>query len=88
MPGIRFVKAGLVFEGAKALNHAVDEFYAIEADAILLACSEIPIALHSRIAQDMRLVDTTLALTSACIDSWIETQNRGDLCSPNNSTNF
>lgn len=68
LPGIRKVKAGDIAGAARLLNDAVDALYACGADAIMLACTELPIALAQRLARDKRLIDTTYALAKACAD--------------------
>lgn len=62
LSGIRHVKAGDIEAGARCLNAAADQLFAQGADAIVLACTEIPIALAQRLKTDDRLIDTTEAL--------------------------
>lgn len=71
VPGIRLVKAGDVAGAAIVLRAAVDAVIESGADAVLLACTEIPIALAGQI--DPRLIDTNAALADACV-AWA----RGD----------
>ncbi len=65
MPGIRCVKAGEETKAAVLLNAAVDQVLADGAEAILLACTEIPIALRDRAAPE--LIDANAALAAACV---------------------
>lgn len=66
LPAIRMVKAGEMQEATRLLNGAIDELYGLGADALLLACTELPVALSERLAVDQGLVDTTYALAKAC----------------------
>jgi aspartate racemase len=65
MPAIRAVKAGRIEEGAALLRPAVNEVIDEGADAVLLACSEIPLALDAGVCPE--LIDTNAALAQACV---------------------
>lgn len=66
LPAIRQVKAGATADATRLLEEAVDELFDLGADTILLACTELPVALETRLRTDTRLVDTTYALARAC----------------------
>ena len=71
LPGIRAVKAGETQIGASLLSKAASQILEGGAEAVLMACTEIPIALADH--GDARLVDTNAALAAACV-AWA----RGD----------
>ena len=66
MTGIGLVKSGEIDAAHDVLARVVDHVFADGADAVLLACTELPIALARMLADDPRLIDTTLALAKAC----------------------
>ncbi|BAN26851.1 cysteate racemase [Caballeronia insecticola] len=66
--GIAAVKAGRIDEARAWLSHAATHLIARGADALLLACTEIPVAL-SGVA--LNAVDPTEALARACVDWWL-----------------
>ena len=84
LPGIRSVKAGDIGAGAQALSMAADQLLEDGADTVLLACTEIPIALKERLKIDPRLIDTTDALAKYSAE-WLsqklpKTTLHGDAC--------
>jgi aspartate racemase len=70
MPGIRAVKADDLQVATGLLAQAVERILASGADAVLMACTEIPIALSRN--EDPRLIDTNAALADACVE-WART---------------
>jgi aspartate racemase len=70
-PGIGKVKAGAVDEGGRLLERAVQALLARGAGAVVLACTETPVALD-RIGSPVRAkcVDATAALAGACVAWW------------------
>jgi aspartate racemase len=65
LAGIRLVKAGQLSEAEHRLTDAASRLFDIGADTIIMACTEIPLAL-ARFPDD-RLVDSTSALAHACM---------------------
>lgn len=65
MPGIRSVKSGDMAAATHLLGEAAEQVFASGAEAVLMACTEIPIALAAN--GDARLIDTSAALASACV---------------------
>ena len=72
-PGIGLVKAGRVAEAEKLLRTAADNLLGRGARVVILACTEIPVALKDDDASEGRYVDATRALAEACV-RW----SRGD----------
>lgn len=70
-PGIARVKAGAVDEGARLLERAVAALLDRGAGAVVLGCTEVPVALD-RIGSPLRArcVDATAALAGACVEWW------------------
>jgi aspartate racemase len=75
MPGIGRVKAGAVDEGGRLLERAIGALLARGAGAVVLGCTEVPVALD-RIASPLRAqcVDATAALATACVAWWGRTR--------------
>jgi aspartate racemase len=75
MPGIGRVKAGAVDEGGRLLERAVGALLERGAGAVVLGCTEVPVALD-RIASPLRAqcVDATAALATACVAWWGRTR--------------
>lgn len=65
MPGIRSVKAGDIAAARVEFVAAAEEIFASGAEVVLMACTEIPIALAGH--DDPRLIDTNAALAEACV---------------------
>lgn len=67
MRAIRAVKAGRVREARARLDPVLRHVDAIAASAVLLACTELPLALANEIGRDPRLIDVNDALAGACV---------------------
>ena len=68
MAGIRAVKAGRVPQARRLLRSAVADLAAAGAKAVILGCTEIPLALDRTDRRgEVVLVDATAALAEACI---------------------
>jgi aspartate racemase len=65
LPGIRSVKAGDLCAATTLLRAASEQILNSGAEAILLACTEIPLALSAE--SGGALVDTNAALADACV---------------------
>ncbi len=75
LPGIELVKAGHAEQGGKMLEQAVQTLLARGACAVVLACTEIPLALDAvQSASRAQCVDSTAALARACVAWWQATQ--------------
>jgi len=72
-PGIGLVKAGRAAEAEELLRTAADNLLGRGARVVILACTEIPVALKDDDASEGRYVDATRALAEACV-RW----SRGD----------
>jgi aspartate racemase len=70
-PGIGKVKAGAIDEGGRQVERAVAALLERGAAAVVLACTETPVALD-RIGSSLRArcVDATAALAGACVEWW------------------
>jgi aspartate racemase len=77
MPGIGKVKAGAIDEGGRLLERAVGTLLERGARAVVLGCTEVPVALD-RIASPLRTrcVDATDALAGACVAWWGQAARR------------
>ena len=71
LPGIELVKAGQVLEGGQLIEQAVQVLLNQGAGAVLLACTETPLALDA-VQSTLRAqcVDSTAALARACVAWW------------------
>jgi aspartate racemase len=71
LPAIELVKAGRTRPAGDMLAPVVVDLLGRGAAAVLLACTEVPIALDA-IASPVRerCVDTTAALARACVSAW------------------
>jgi aspartate racemase len=71
LPAIADVKAGRVTDGGKKVEHAVQALLDDGAQSVLLACTEMPVAMQA-IGSPLqpRCVDTTLELARACVAWW------------------
>ncbi len=71
LPAIRLVKAAQLDRAGEMLAPAVNRLLDQGASAVILACTEIPIALD-KIASPLRAncVDTTAALARTCVSFW------------------
>ncbi|HXF67047.1 MAG TPA: aspartate/glutamate racemase family protein, partial [Burkholderiales bacterium] len=68
MAGIHEVKAGALERAREALERAARRLAARGARAIVLACTEVPVALEPGCAPPASLVDATQALAAACVE--------------------
>ena len=73
LPAIHLVKAGRVGEAGSLLSGAVASLFGLGAQAILLACTELPVALADQLPKEPRLLDATQALVDRCI-AWARQQ--------------
>ena len=71
LPGIEMVKAGETLRGAKLIEQAVQWLFNHGARAVVLACTETPLAMDA-IKSPLRsqCVDTTAALARSCVAWW------------------
>jgi len=68
------VKGGRIEEARVLLAHAARALIAQGADALLLACTEIPVALAG-VSLDVPAIDPTDALARACVGWWLEARS-------------
>ncbi|BCQ28473.1 aspartate/glutamate racemase family protein (plasmid) [Caballeronia sp. NK8] len=68
------VKGGHIEEARMLLAHAAQALIAQGADALLLACTEIPVALAG-VSLDVPAIDPTDALARACVGWWLEARS-------------
>ncbi len=66
-PGIGLVKAGRTAQAEELLRTAADNLLGGGARAVILGCTEIPVALKDSDASGGRYVDATAALAEACV---------------------
>ncbi|NML11726.1 aspartate/glutamate racemase family protein [Sphingobium sp. AR-3-1] len=69
MTGIRLVKAGQIAAARDRLTAAARGLIAQGADAVVMACTEIPIALEG-VCFDAAAIDPTAELAQSCVDWW------------------
>ena len=71
LPAIEHVKAGRAAEGGRLIEQAVTRLMARGATAVILACTETPVALDA-IASPLRArcIDSTAALARSCVAWW------------------
>ena len=71
LPGIELVKAGQAAQGGQLIEQAVQALLARGAGAVVLACTETPLALDA-VQSPLRTqcVDSTSALARACVEWW------------------
>jgi aspartate racemase len=71
LPGIERVKAGDLLSGGKLIEKAVESLLKLDVRAVILACTETPLALDA-IESPLRAhcVDSTAALAKACVAWW------------------
>ena len=71
LPGIELVKAGQAIQGGKLIEQAVQALMLRGAGAVVLACTETPLALDAvQSPLRARCVDSTAALARACVAWW------------------
>ncbi len=77
LPGIDLVKAGQAVQGGKLIEQAVQALRVRGAGAVVLACTETPLALDA-VQSSLRVhcVDTTAALARACVAWWQADQSK------------
>lgn len=71
LPAIELVKAGRTAEGGRLIEQAVNSLLSRGASAVILACTETPVALdaaHSELRS--RCIDSTGALARSCVTWW------------------
>ncbi|BBQ00553.1 aspartate racemase [Burkholderia sp. SFA1] len=68
------VKAGRIDDARLLLTHAARALIASGADALLLACTEIPVALTG-VSLGAPAIDPTDALARACVGWWLDARN-------------
>ena len=72
LPGIERVKAGDALGGGQLIEQAVQALLAGGARAVILACTETPLALDAlQSPLRNRCVDTTAALARRCVAWWL-----------------
>jgi len=72
MRGIAAVKGGDLEQGQFHLECAADELLQAKCDVIIMACTEIPVALKRRAALRPEVyIDPTEALAKACVRRWM-----------------
>ena len=74
-PGIGLVKAGRVAEAEELLRTAADNLLGRGARVVILACTEIPVALKDDDASEGCYVDATRALAESCV-RWFRGKDR------------
>lgn len=71
LPGIDLVKAGQTMQGGQRVAKAVQALLDRGAGAVVLACTETPLALDAvQSPLRARCVDSTAALARACVSWW------------------
>jgi aspartate racemase len=71
LPGIELVKEGQAIQGGKLIEQAVQALMLRGAGAVVLACTETPLALDAvQSPLRARCVDSTAALARACVAWW------------------
>jgi aspartate racemase len=71
LPSIEAVKAGQIAQGGRLIEQVVDGLIKQGASAVILACTEIPLALDAiQSPCRSRCVDTTAALARHCVTWW------------------
>ena len=75
LPGIERVKAGDAFGGGQLIEQAVQALLTRGASAVILACTETPLALDAlQSPLRDRCIDSTAALARCCV-AWWQTRN-------------
>jgi len=70
-PGCYAVKGGDVEAGGRLLERAAEALLARGATRLILACTEVPIALERIASRHLPIsIDTNRALARACVDYW------------------
>ena len=77
LPGIELVKAGKTLQAAVLIENAVQALLRKGADAVVLACTETPVALDALESPlRARCVDSTAALARACVAWWLANREK------------
>lgn len=77
LPAINLVKGGELQAGGEIFNRVVGDLLDGGARAVLLACTEVPMALDAvQSALRARCVDSTAALARACVAHWQQAHSR------------
>jgi aspartate racemase len=75
LPGIEFVKAGDLLRAGPLIEEAVQSLLNQGAHAVILACTETPLALDALNSQlRVHCVDSTAALAKCCVVWWQSNQ--------------
>ncbi|NBT55003.1 MAG: hypothetical protein EBT05_08995 [Betaproteobacteria bacterium] len=75
LPGIEFVKAGDPLRAGPLIEEAVQSLLNQGAQAVILACTETPLALDALNSQlRVHCVDSTAALAKCCVVWWQSNQ--------------
>ncbi|HVZ43838.1 MAG TPA: amino acid racemase [Ramlibacter sp.] len=69
---IRYVKAGELAEGSASLDEALKWARSQRAGAVIMGCTEIPIAAREATVQGLQLVDSSLELARATVNHALE----------------
>ena len=69
---IRYVKGGEMVEGSAALDEALKWARSSRAGAVIMGCTEIPIAARGATVQGLQLVDSSLELARAAVSYALE----------------
>lgn len=73
VPGCYAVKRGQLREGGEQLNRLADALLARGAEQLILACTEVPVALHAVSAPALtQSLDPAQALAQRCAQIWLE----------------
>lgn len=76
-PGCYAVKRGEIDAGGRLLEAAAEALLARGATRLVLACTEVPVALERVASRHLPLcVDTNRALARACVDYWQQVRSR------------
>lgn len=71
LPGIELVKAGQAAQGGQMIEQAVQALLSRGAGAVVLACTETPLALDAvQSLMRAKCIDSTAALARACVAWW------------------
>jgi aspartate racemase len=77
LPSIRLVKEGRAAQAGEMLAPAVQALLDRGAAAVVLACTEMPVALDAiRSTLRRRCIDSNRALAKACVARWLARQQR------------
>jgi aspartate racemase len=78
LPAIELVKVGHAQRGGRLIEQAVQALLKRGAGAVVLACTETPVALDAVQSQlRAQCIDSTAALARSCVAWWLSEQGRG-----------